>query len=91
VGAKHGTNIITGIMTTFGEKISENTSKFYYTLQIFITSRNSSILKIQYIEILLLRTLKNVRHIPGMYGSAVGIKEYFVPIKFRNNRCPVNM
>jgi hypothetical protein len=30
-------------------------------------------------------------YIPGLYGSAVGIKECFLPIKFRNKRCPVNM
>jgi hypothetical protein len=30
VGAKQGANIMTGIMTTFGERISENIAIIYY-------------------------------------------------------------
>jgi hypothetical protein len=92
VGTEHGANIITGIMTTFGGK------NFGEQLKIFIRFANKYyITEFKHSKNSIFRNTADTNikkcqiYIPGLYSSAVGIKDCFLPIKFRNKRCPVNV
>jgi hypothetical protein len=74
-------------MCYFGERLTIllRTANLYYITEFKhsenLVFRNTAVTNIKKCQI----------YIPGLYGSAVEIKACFLPIKFRNKICPVNM